>query len=166
MKKKVWTTLVLLLGAMAAGIATAQEEVATPEAAAPPTSIDELAWLAGCWIGETGDVKTEECWLAPRGGSMVGINRRVGDGETIGFEYLRIDGHLDGLAYRASPQGRCPETVFALVELSGEKAVFENLGHDFPQRILYWREGDVLHARIESEGQSRSAEWTWTRAAW
>ena len=45
--------------------------------------------------------------------------------------------------------------------------VFENPEHDFPQRIVYWREGDrVLHARIEGviKGKERKDEWHWQKS--
>ena len=47
-----------------------------------------------------------------------------------------------------------------------KKAVFSNPGHDFPQRIIYWVDGDeALHARIEGEvnEKSKSREWVWKR---
>jgi hypothetical protein len=41
------------------------------------------------------------------------------------------------------------------------RVVFENLAHDFPQRVIYWKEGDVLAARVEGalRGRERSEEW-------
>jgi hypothetical protein len=45
--------------------------------------------------------------------------------------------------------------------------VFENLNHDFPQRIIYWREGEsTLHARIEGsiKGKERKEEWHWRKS--
>ena len=45
--------------------------------------------------------------------------------------------------------------------------VFENLQHDFPQRILYWLDAaGAMHARIEGPqaGKTVSEEWVWTRA--
>ncbi len=43
--------------------------------------------------------------------------------------------------------------------------VFENAVHDFPQRILYWREGEALLARVEGtlRGEPRSEEWRFSR---
>ncbi len=29
------------------------------------------------------------------------------------------------------------------------RVVFENTAHDFPQRIIYWKDGNDLRARIE-----------------
>jgi hypothetical protein len=40
---------------------------------------------------------------------------------------------------------------FKLVKLTGTVAVFENLEHDFPQRIEYSLEGDQLTGRIEGD---------------
>jgi hypothetical protein len=53
--------------------------------------------------------------------------------------------------------------VAGMVAAGPTEAVFENPGHDFPQRIIYRREGDSLIARIEGEvdGRRRSAQWEW-----
>jgi hypothetical protein len=42
--------------------------------------------------------------------------------------------------------------------------VFENPEHTFPRRILYWRDGATLHARIEGTRQGKPAakDWAWT----
>ena len=38
-------------------------------------SVDDLAWMAGCWADAEEGQRTEECWLAPRGGMMLGVHR-------------------------------------------------------------------------------------------
>ena len=60
------------------------------------------------------------------------------------------------MVYLASPAGRHPPTPFRLIEL-------DNSEHDFPQRIIYWRDGDTLHARIEGtqDGKPQAVEWQW-----
>jgi hypothetical protein len=55
---------------------------------------------------------------------------------------------------------------FKLVEAGEQRAVFQNLQHDFPQRILYWIDAaGALHARIEGPqaGKTVSEEWVWTK---
>jgi len=47
--------------------------------------------------------------------------------------------------------------------LTSEKVVFENLSHDFPQRIIYSRAGDKLTARIEDESGEKGMQWSWTK---
>jgi hypothetical protein len=56
--------------------------------------------------------------------------------------------------------------AFKLKELGERRVVFENLQHDFPQRIRYWLDAaGAMHARIEGlqAGQTVSEEWVWKR---
>jgi hypothetical protein len=52
---------------------------------------------------------------------------------------------------------------FALKSSEGGRFVFENLAHDFPNRVIYERRGDALHGRIE--GGDTSMDWNYRRAA-
>ncbi len=129
--------------------------------------LQSLGWLAGSWEGKDGSgVEMEELWTSPKGGAMLGLHRDVKDGRMSSFEFLRIEAGADGIAYLASPRGR-PATSFPLKESAGKRVVFENLKHDFPQRILYWLSDDgALHARVEGSqgGKVVGEEWTWSRA--
>jgi len=130
------------------------------------TQLADLGWMAGQWIGVQDGVETDEAWLEPRGNSMLGIHRDTKDGKTASFEFLRIASTAEGITFWASPQGK-PATPFRLKEMKGKRVVFENPEHDFPQRIIYWLDGDdSLHARIEGtyKGQPASEEWTWKRS--
>jgi hypothetical protein len=129
------------------------------------TTISQLGWLVNHWQHVEGKTSSEEHWIAPRGGIMLGVNRSVnGKGRTM-FEFLRIEAtEDDGLVYYASPMGR-GKTAFTLLEVGPDRVVFENAEHDFPQRIIYWLDDQGrLHARIEGEigGKPRQSEWTWT----
>jgi hypothetical protein len=122
--------------------------------------------MAGLWTGVKDGVEMEECWLAPKGNTMLGVHRDVKNNRTTSFEFFRIAAGADGITYWASPSSK-PPTPFRMIELSGKKVVFENPQHDFPQRIIYWLEGDnALHAKIEGtfKGQAESEEWVWKRA--
>ena len=59
-----------------------------------------------------------------------------------------------------------PATPFPLKDVSGTRVVFENPAHDFPQRIIYWKDGADLRARIEGtqNGKEGSMEWRWSPA--
>lgn len=127
----------------------------------------DLAWLAGCWRQEREEQLTEECWLEPRDGMMVGINRVTG-GKRPFFEFLRIADSGGGLAYLADPSGQEP-AAFPMIESANHRVVFENPEHDFPQRIIYWLDGEqTLHARIEGvvDGEKRGGDWVYQRANW
>jgi Domain of unknown function (DUF6265) len=134
---------------------------------AQSSSVTALAWMAGSWTGSDGRVEHEEHWTAPKGGAMVGMHRTIRDGRMVEFEFLRIDAQQGTLVYLSMPGGRSPATPFTVKSLEGERVVFENAAHDFPQRVIYWKEGSDLRARIEGTiaGKERSTEWRWTRSS-
>lgn len=111
-----------------------------PEDIPAPTpakaTIDDMQWLGGTWVGAKGTSSTEERWTPAGGGAMLGISRTIQEGQMRQFEYLRIVERDGGLVYVAQPGGS-PPTEFVLTELDGERAVFDNPRHDYPQRIVY-----------------------------
>jgi len=130
--------------------------------------IDQLAWLSGAWCEDRPDgTRVEEYWTAPRAGSMLGAGRTIRGDRTVFFEHLRIEQTKDGIVYFASPRGR-EATPFTMTEMSDTRVVFENLAHDFPQRIVYERAAgseDAITARIEGErgDKTESESWTYRR---
>ena len=132
-------------------------------AATPAARIDDLGWLVGDWVSETGERWTEERWASPRGGMMIGYSRS-GRGDALReYEFLRIAAGADGaLAYIAMPQGGAP-VAFALVRQEGASATFENAAHDYPQRIAYALRGDTLTATISAIDGSKARSWTYRR---
>lgn len=115
--------------------------------------LDGLAWLAGCWQSTRGDRVTEEMWLAPSGGLMVGAGRTVAGGQVRGFEHLRLGVDGTTLVYTAIPSGQ-KETVFRSTAVRDDGFTVENPSHDFPQRIVYERTGpDAVTARVEGPGR-------------
>ena len=127
--------------------------------------LQQLSWMKGLWTSQEGDRRIEEYWTEPAGKTMMGVARTIVGEQTVDFEFLRIvQTKPDTIVYLASPGGRCPPTSFELKQIEGKRVVFENLNHDFPQRVIYWRDPDgMLHARIEGErnGQPKHIEWSW-----
>lgn len=116
--------------------------------AARPT-LDDLAFLAGCWEGELADGSTiRETYTAPRGGAMLGNSQVAAAGKTLFFEFIQLAQTDTGVAYKPSPNAK-DSVAFPVAKLTGTAVVFENPAHDFPQRIAYTLEGDKLTARIE-----------------
>jgi hypothetical protein len=108
-----------------------------------------LAWMTGCWEAAGPRSTVEEHWMKPAGGILLGMARTVRDGKAIETEFLSIELRDGGLAYVARPSGQA-QAEFRLVRVSATEAVFENLAHDFPQRIIYRAVDGGLHARVES----------------
>jgi hypothetical protein len=116
-----------------------------------PSALDSLSWLAGCWEGRYANGRTvSEQWMRPLGGLMMGMSRTVKNGKVVESEVVRLKLSDDGsVRYVAQPSGQ-KEASFRLVSLGGDSAAFENLEHDFPQRIIYRLvTPDSLSARIE-----------------
>src|SRR5437867_3346555 len=109
--------------------------------------VEKLGWMAGTWVQKQALDTVQESWLGPQGGVMVAVNLTQDQKRGTSFEFLRIASKDGRPVYFASPQGRTP-VEFPLTEMTENSVVFENKAHDFPQRIVYAREGnDVLVAR-------------------
>ena len=141
---------VLLVALALAPVAAQAQEAAMP------------AWMAGCWQMRDGERWAEECWTIPRGGQMMGSGR-TGAGDAVrSFEFMLIERGEDGLLFRAAPGGS-GWTAFAAGEDPGEGVTFLNPGNDYPQRVRYWREGDLLKAEISQIDGSRAVAFSFSR---
>jgi hypothetical protein len=127
----------------------------------------DLTWLRGCWRGEDDGAVTVERWRPHHHEGLVGENRTTKNGKLVHSERLKIERAANGITLTAFPTGQA-HAIFTAVEAAERRIVFENLDHDFPQRIIYWSEADdTLTARIEGseDGKDKSSEWTWARAS-
>lgn len=127
--------------------------------------IASLSWLAGCWELRAGARVTEEQWMTPDGGVMLGLNRSVVRDTTREWEFLSIIEREGRLVLTAKPS-RQAEASFTSEFVSDTSVLFTNPTHDFPQRIIYRRLGrDSLVARVEGlrEGQMRGIDFPMRR---
>ena len=136
-----------------------------PQSPAPPT-VKDVAWIAGCWDSTRGGRHVIEQWMAPEGGTMMGVSRTTAGDKTAEWEFLIIRQGPQGLDYVAKPS-RQPEATFTATRATNSEVVFENPAHDFPKRIIYKREGDALTASIEGpmNGQNRRIDFAYRKAA-
>jgi len=132
--------------------------------AAGAATLDDLSWMTGHWRSEADGTASEELWMAPEGGLMLGVHRDTRPGKSSWFEFLRIEERNGEIAFVAQPGGKTP-TPFPLKEIDGTRVTFENLDHDFPQRVIYWLDEESLCARAEGkvDGDERGSEWCWRR---
>jgi hypothetical protein len=127
-----------------------------------------LAFMAGCWAGDFGAGTIEEQYTAANAGLMLGTTRYLRDGRVIDFEFSKVDGRGSVVTLFPHPKGVASDS-FPVREISARRVVFENLAHDFPQRIIYQRTDDGgLIARIEgatATGGIRYREWRMRRVS-
>lgn len=129
-----------------------------------PADVEALGWLAGSWIERRGETVVREIWLGPMGGTMAGVNQANRPGRKPQVEYMRITVEPAGVTFTATAPGQ-PPTAFVLKPGAPGEATFENLAHDFPQRVIYRRCGEDLCARIEGQvaGRPHGQDWRFTR---
>jgi hypothetical protein len=133
-------------------------------AKSPGQELSGLAWMSGTWVAQQGSTWTEEHWLAPRAGMMLGTSFSERNGKIREFEFMRIAAEADGsLVYWASPGGR-PAVPFRLASVSPNRVIFENPTHDFPTRITYQRTGLRMVATIAGPNGANAQSWTYRRS--
>jgi Domain of unknown function (DUF6265) len=161
-----WMVMLVAAVPPASSAQTPTDSALPAHTTAKAVKIDALAWLQGCWAFTRGERTVEEHWMTPRGGSMLGTSRTVVGDALREFELVVLreqDGHL---AYQAHPSGQA-SAVFVSSTVAEAEIVFENLQHDFPQRIGYRRVGPgELLAWIEGprQGETRRIEFPYRRA--
>jgi hypothetical protein len=129
------------------------------------TPIQILSRMAGCWRQETSTSATiDEMWMAPAGGVMLGTSRTVARSRAVEYEFMRIRADNSGVTFFAQLPDQ-PETAFRMVTIDAQTVVFENLKHDFPQRVIYRIARDTLTGRIEGtqNGKERSVDYPMRR---
>jgi hypothetical protein len=138
--------------------AVALAAIASPAAA--PRAFD---WMVGRWCTtvEQG-VQTCESWTGWSEGRMRGESRTIKAGKVVETETTTIRTAGGKAAYDASPGG-APIVTFIETSRGPSAIVFANAGHDYPQRVRYWREGPDLLAEIALADGSKAMRWRYRR---
>jgi len=134
------------------------------QSSVPPLSA--ISFMSGCWTGPSSNgAVIEERYTDATENLVIGMTRYVRGGRVVDFEFTTIERTDSAFVMRPHPKG-VKSDAFPLKTLEANKAVWENLGHDFPQRIIY-RKGDdsSLVARIEGTTPrgERHLEWVMRR---
>lgn len=133
-------------------------------AAAAATEAPALpAFMTGCWGFIDGEHWTQECWMEPKAGLMLGASRE-GTGATLkSWEQLRIEQSASGrITLFASPGGRPPLPFDGRI-ISAHAIEFTNAKHDYPQRIRYELKDGRLEAEISLLDGSKPVRWAYKR---
>ena len=135
-------------------------------AGAAEVSLGSLAWLEGDWLRQTKQGEATESWKTVSEDTMEGVAWVTsGDSSRI-TEYLRLERFGEEIFFTAKPGQNPFPTAFLMIECGEQRAVFENTGHDFPQRIIYTRnEEGGLTVRIEGaeDGEARGVDFVFER---
>lgn len=123
--------------------------------------IDDVAWIAGSWKGESDGVQVEEHWMQPLGKCMVGMYREATAEKLVMFESLLIEEAEDGVWLRFNifrtgfkPRGEKP-LVAKVVKAEKGLAVFESPADAEKLSLTYKLSGEVLTVTVEVEREGK-----------
>jgi len=102
-------------------------------------SPDTLHWLTGTWKSESSNGVYTENWLKSGDTCLLGESFLIREHDTVFLESIEIRNINDTLCYIPTVigQNNSLPVKFTLFRLSLDTVVFQNLLHDFPQRITY-----------------------------
>lgn len=114
----------------------------------------QLYWLSGNWLMESDEGITTEHWVIKNDSTLNGKSSfRIGK-DTVSSEEMVLQQRQGVITYNPTVRGQNNgrAVVFTMMEMNDTSVVFENPGHDFPQRITYTRAGkDSLYAEISGK---------------
>jgi hypothetical protein len=136
--------------------------------AAMQQEANSLKALQGTWRMKTSKGFLYEEWASSPAVILAGKSYRLNGQDSVILERLQIARRADGIYYESMVTGQNQgRTVgFRLVQSEAGKFEFENLQHDYPQRIIYRLvTPDSVVARIEGtkDGKVRGSDFYYKR---
>ncbi len=112
-------------------------------------SLKDLKWMLGKWESKTDEGILYEDWNKLNDSTFNGHAYAISlDGDTTFNENAKVVLRNGTIIYSVTVNNE-ESTDFTLVD-NEQQAVFENINHDYPQRIIYKSlSSDSLFARIE-----------------
>jgi hypothetical protein len=130
------------------------------------TEVNSLKWMLGKWQSSTEEGILYEEWKKINDSTYSGHAYAITpEGDTTFSETAEITKINGAITYSVTVNEEST-TDFALVD-NQDIAVFENVDHDFPQRIIYQKLAkDSLFARIEGtvDGEDQFEEYRYVKS--
>ncbi|HET6243081.1 MAG: hypothetical protein H0V01_09215 [Bacteroidetes bacterium] len=130
-------------------------------------AMNKMSWIEGEWINEKDGELSIETWRFNNPAKLEGNGNILIEGDTVFSEQMFIEIIDSEITFTAIPSGKMA-TRFKLVLQEEKRLEFENLEHDFPQRIIYWQENEnTLNARIEGlvNESVKSFDFSWNKVS-
>lgn len=129
-------------------------------------SLKDLKWMLGNWESKTDEGVLYEDWSKLNDSTYNGHAYAISlDGDTTFNENAKVILRNGTIIYSVTVNNE-ESTDFTLVD-NEQQAVFENINHDYPQRIIYKSlSSDSLFARIEGtvDGAEESEDFRYGKA--
>lgn len=137
-------------------------------AAKSPAIFEKLFALEGLWQTKTASGVLNEQWHKADSKLLIGKSFMIRGWNTTILENVRLTDNGDKILYTpiVKDENDGKAVSFELISHDNNRYVFENVKHDFPQRIIYhFISNDSLVARIEgiSKGKEKSIDYNYSR---
>lgn len=125
--------------------------------------IKKAQWLIGTWENKTSKGSLYETWNKENDYKLSGKSYMIKSNDTIVFENIQLLQNKDGLFYipTVKNQNGGMPIKFINKRITDKELVFENLTHDFPQLISYYKiTSDSLIAEISGTKNGHASKQT------
>lgn len=118
----------------------------------------DFDWLVGTWAGvdNTETEQSFEIWEKLGKNTYQGAGYTVKDGDTTFVEQLSIANIYGKMHYTADVPSNAEPVSFEIVKSTQNGFVCGNLENDFPKKIEYEYDGEVLRATISGDEKSKT----------
>ncbi len=94
---------------------------------------------------------------------MLGSGFSGRPGAKVSFEHMRIHYDRNGYVTLTAQPNAGSSVSFQFAAYGRTEVTFDNPEHDYPQRIIYRRVGDRLHATTSLIDGSKAESWSYRR---
>lgn len=116
--------------------------------------IEKACWLTGNWQKRSAKGVLTETWQKKDDSTMVGQSYFIAGTDTLSFENVTLEQRNGKVSYVpvVKDQNNGQAVYFTLTHSTDSSLVFENMEHDFPQKISYtWLANDSLVAEVSAK---------------
>lgn len=120
------------------------------------TDLNKLSWLEGSWSRTNGKPgrSTHEHWTKISNAAWKGLGVTLHGSDTAFVEKMKLISKDGSLYYVADVPENKRLVYFKFTEMTDTSFTCENPDHDFPKKIIYILNGNLLKATISGNGKS------------
>ncbi|MBI9053733.1 MAG: hypothetical protein JEY96_07930 [Bacteroidales bacterium] len=132
--------------------------------------IEKLKWLIGNWENISNEMEMYESWEKKNDTVFYGESFALVNSDTVFAETMLLEQNGNDLLLTPTTKNQNDgnSITFKLISSEGDKFIFENKEHDFPQRIVYSNpQPDSIFAYIEGtqDGEYRKSDFPFKRVS-
>lgn len=111
-------------------------------------TLDDLKFMQGSWVAERGTGVSEETWMPPSGGTMLGVSRTIREGKTRFTEFLQIEEIEGKLKLTICQKLGGPAITLTASKWSEKEVTFEPVDDPNKATVAYRSVANELHTTV------------------